>query len=151
MSTTLKYNLYYPSGSSSPNVPLAMQTQAESTEAALTTVENLTKWKARNVAPATGTSLYATGTDVVATRQGTFVNVSGRLKRTTATQNVGTIAVGYRPSRDVYAAGIVDGVATVFQITASTGVITTPFLAAGTAADIMVQITYVVPDLPAAT
>lgn len=36
MPTTLKYQIAYPAGNVAPNVPLVMQTQAESVEAALT-------------------------------------------------------------------------------------------------------------------
>lgn len=36
MPSTLKYGITYPSGSVAPNVPIAMQTQAESVDAALT-------------------------------------------------------------------------------------------------------------------
>lgn len=35
MPTTLNHNIYYPAGNVAPNVPLAMQTLAESTEAAI--------------------------------------------------------------------------------------------------------------------
>lgn len=37
MPTTLRFGITYPSGSTTPNVPLSMQTQAESVEAALNT------------------------------------------------------------------------------------------------------------------
>lgn len=41
MPSTLKYQITYPAGNVAPNVPLAMQSQAESTEAAIIASDNI--------------------------------------------------------------------------------------------------------------
>lgn len=97
MSTTLNHAIYYPAGSAAPNVPLAMQTAAESVDAAL---EDLTTpWV--NLTLATGWSAYVGGggyyNGLRYRRVGKNLQIQGMVKSGAAGSTIATLPLEYRP------------------------------------------------------
>lgn len=92
MPSTLKYAITYPSGTAAPNVPLVMQTQAESVEAAITAVDikmRHAEFTTTAVTPTAGTSrnIGTLSADAALTFNNTFCTpgtTSGTLKITEA-------------------------------------------------------------------
>lgn len=98
MPNTLKYAITYPSGTAAPNVPLVMQTLAESTEAAITAVDikmRHAEYTSTVVTTAAGSARFvgALSADATKTFNNTFVvpDVAGKVKFTEA----GVYAVHY--------------------------------------------------------
>lgn len=101
MGTTVNYSIKYPAGTVAPNVPLDMQTLAESVDTALTTVN--TKFDPAPVTPALLNSWTAFGGGYQALtfyKIGKLVHVTGMIKPGTMTNGiaVATIPTGMLPA-----------------------------------------------------
>lgn len=105
MPSTLKYGITYPAGSVAPNVPVVMQAQAQSVEAALATLDTET------AAAVTTTDInwaYFGGLFITTSATGkTRVNLNLRMTRigggavalsTTPVQAMNLIPLAYRPA-----------------------------------------------------
>lgn len=147
MPSTLKHAISYPSGSQAPNVPIVMQTAAESVDAAVDKIVTGTVAKSAVVTYAANVSAYAAGVHPTVTRQGIMVVLSGRVNRTVASSNLLTIPSGYRPDKTFFVVGLLNANAVMFQFNTD-GTVTMPF-STGTG-DIMVQASFTCPVTPAA-
>lgn len=124
MPTTLKYGITYPSGSAAPNVPLAMQTQAESVEAALDNLE--TDWTTLTLTG--GWLAYAGGggyfNGLRYRKVGDNVQISGMIKSGAANTVMATLPADARPAKAVIMFVNSSGGAGQIQVDPTTGNIT---------------------------
>lgn len=75
MPTTINWNLTYPPGAASPNVPLSLQTLAEEVDAALTKLRDGEPWEYNTLVATSGWSLHYSAIR----RVGSLVSVEARL------------------------------------------------------------------------
>lgn len=104
MPTTLNHQITYPSGSSTPNVPLAMQTLAESVDAAIEDLNTdwvtVTSGFPGTWVPYTGGGAYVGGLRY--RKVGDNVQLQAMLKSGAAGSIIFTLPVGFRPTVHEY-------------------------------------------------
>lgn len=107
MPNTLTYGITYPSGTVAPNVPIVMQTQAESVEAALAALQARTTGTLAlgalygSFGGAYGAPALSKDANGFARLDGVIGIVGTSITMTSGTQYlIATVPVGYRPATD---------------------------------------------------